>query len=905
MKKSFNPTDIQQKESLELSKKLYRTIGEQSKQLDDARSCVFNVCDLFAPALRSQRRKFCDYCDRLIFSDPLLYGRKGEELLWRKGFYDVISMAKRLKKKEFTQEEVSSIQAHIYSGIGFYHHMLTKLSIQFNIHLQTTVDCKMLLESNVDPAEVNDELKEWAKQTVYQCLIYLGDLSRYRLELKTKNSDPSIAIRYYLQAISFKPNNGMPYNQMGTLAMYQNNLLDAVYHYLRCLACKVPFEGTTNNLQNLFEKNSKFIEQLPRIDEDADCIVEPDKSDNIRRFIARFLLLIDIWYFNKKVPKVYSLCHQTYKNLEECLTYCKPTPSESDESSTLDMVPSDPDPSYINGQMIFKAIVICLLVISKLQANNSPSLSTLIAFTLSIYSQLIQKLCRHIEEAVLNYPTTESKRSCGVLGEIIKTGKKGSKSKLRRRKALIVESEESDASENGYESDSSSSDESYTSSNEDVLVETSDEDIESHKVMDDSQTASAPNHTKDKQKGASKNKDFVLRKVQKMDINIMLEIINEEGLLQSIRVVSEWLKSDKDIIKSCVATTSTLVKQLVQLINLININFSSARSINLKFKVSKIIKNESKIPLPEDVTLKNIRLFELAQAEYDWDYLRENDITSREENVIRILKILSFGKILTKIEDTGVTFDETKNILIFDEKDWSAGVDSGHSESCLIEELERQEETEVVNKPSLTNGELKSTSENHKMKHMGQLWLASEVRALETRVGSTKATLSPYLVIDADALIKYTRMVKQLVYSRQFILLVPVAVVSALDDLKKECIEARDAIRWLEAQFQRGNRFFRAQRPHERAAIPLIKYPKKKDKEMHVFIQIIECCYYFTDQQKGASNVVTFLMGTLNSLGGGDNKEFSYGGLAKSVGIILESITSFYAKWKKNMGTNR
>ena len=61
-----------------------------------------------------------------------------------------------------------------------------------------------------------------------------------------------------------------------------------------------------------------------------------------------------------------------------------------------------------------------------------------------------------------------------------------------------------------------------------------------------------------------------------------------------------------------------------------------------------------------------------------------------------------------------------------------------------------------------------------KMKHMGQLWLASEVRALESRVRG-KASLSPYLVLDADALIKYTFMVKHFVHSRKFIVLIPSA----------------------------------------------------------------------------------------------------------------------------------
>lgn len=127
-------------------------------------------------------------------------------------------------------------------------------------------------------------------------------------------------------------------------------------------------------------------------------------------------------------------------------------------------------------------------------------------------------------------------------------------------------------------------------------------------------------------------------------------------------------------------------------------------------------------------------------------------------------------------------------------------------------------------------------------------------------------------------------------------------MVNALDDLKREKIEARDAIRWLEAQFHRGNRFFRAQRQHERAPLPFIKYPKKKDKEMYIYIQIIECCNFLTEQQKGASNLVTLLIGNHNVLSNGENREFSYVGLAQSAGIAIESITHFYGKWKKSKG---
>lgn len=129
-------------------------------------------------------------------------------------------------------------------------------------------------------------------------------------------------------------------------------------------------------------------------------------------------------------------------------------------------------------------------------------------------------------------------------------------------------------------------------------------------------------------------------------------------------------------------------------------------------------------------------------------------------------------------------------------------------------------------------------------------------------------------------------------------------VVSALDELKGEKLEAREAIRWLESQFHRGNRFFRAQRPQESLPLPFIKYPKKKDKEAFIYIQIIECCHYLAEQQKGG-NLVTLLLGNSTAVPNGENREISYVGLAKSAGVNLESITEFYSKWKKTVKGKR
>jgi protein SMG5 len=42
---------------------------------------------------------------------------------------------------------------------------------------------------------------DWAKQATHRCLVYLGDLSRYILDLDP-HWDTGLAVRYYLQVCS-------------------------------------------------------------------------------------------------------------------------------------------------------------------------------------------------------------------------------------------------------------------------------------------------------------------------------------------------------------------------------------------------------------------------------------------------------------------------------------------------------------------------------------------------------------------------------------------------------------------------------------------------------------------------------------------------------------------------------
>ena len=78
----------------------------------------------------------------------------------------------------------------------------------------------------------DENLVKWAEESCYRCLIYLGDLNRYLLDLYPL-WDSGTAERYYLQAAFMNPNSGRPFNQLGTLASCKNYNLDAVYNYTR------------------------------------------------------------------------------------------------------------------------------------------------------------------------------------------------------------------------------------------------------------------------------------------------------------------------------------------------------------------------------------------------------------------------------------------------------------------------------------------------------------------------------------------------------------------------------------------------------------------------------------------------------------------------------------------------
>lgn len=1082
MKKSYNPVTDVRNESVEGTRRLYRAITDIARNLDECRNRAQLCVEVFLPAIESQRLKLCDYCERLVFSDPLGFGRKGEELLWRKGYYDVVTIAKRLRKNNvWTKDEEAHLQRHLYAGIGHYHHIIFRLQIDFRLDLRGFVDFPLVVNDGglMKGKHLSSRCQEeggieWAHQAVHRCLVYLGDLSRYLLEVYPQ-WDSGMPQRYYLQAVSLNADFGMPHNQLGTLSGTLNYNLDAAYYYMRCLSCIHPFDGADGNLRRIFEKNAKWLQNHNRWNLD-DKMDEMSPTERIHRFVARFLVVIDVWFFDKTFPANPSqLCQEMVDDLRHCLQYMKQFPSDTqlspeqmdfDDLINFGKNTDEEKPEYLSDEVVFKLVAMLLLSMSRLHAKRSKLLSGLVVFTLAVISEIIQQVINHMQDSVLTLslpshgapfpsppfltpensdpsstsndssvctsllscptapysdvcvstPPADSEKknvaleNCIVLpkmngiSETIKFRKKDKRklkflSKFRRRRpkaAIHNSSEDSDYSDGDvpYCSSGSSDEgnEDISENDEQLIYDEVDDDSDDSSTStqveskDLSSNGSKGNNDNDKDmlmNGHIQTKDDAFREVNgdvyslngesvdediyingvtgsscdsqddgkkttdlhslsptknnnvnskcHMDPADVIELVAGEGLLQIVKVCADWLLGEKEVLKACGRNTPTLLSRIVTLLNLINVDkelIEKCPDSAKFFKLRNMSKIFERVPLTEDVKMKGISLLKEAHSGIDWGFFRNYCLNNKEEAVLRIYKLVEFGKFLARIEELKIVFDEH------------------HSRFSIITEELNERETPVVNgNPASARGGHKGSAvgvgsgtntptaespsavsspgamspvptsvlgsggggrRDDLMQHMGQLWLRAQVRELESRVQQQRrrgnATLSPYLAVDCDALTAHMPLVKQLVAARRFIVLIPGVVVCALDELKREVGRAREAIRWLEAQFQRGNRFLRAQRQHERMPLPLIKYPKKKDREAWFFFQVVECCYYFS-QQNGVHELtpetclVTLLTGQPGPLDD-PSRAYSPLGVARSAGVNVEHIEAFHAKWK-------
>ncbi|CAK8538657.1 unnamed protein product [Lathyrus sativus] len=155
------------------------------------------------------------------------------------------------------------LKTFLSEATGFYHDLIMKIKAKNGLPLGYFEDSENVIVMEKD-GKKSAEMKK-SLISCHRCLIYLGDLARYKGlygEGDSKKREFAAASSYYLQAASIWPSSGNPHHQLALLASYSGDELAVIYRYFRSLAVDSPFTTARENLVVAFEKNRQSYSQL-------------------------------------------------------------------------------------------------------------------------------------------------------------------------------------------------------------------------------------------------------------------------------------------------------------------------------------------------------------------------------------------------------------------------------------------------------------------------------------------------------------------------------------------------------------------------------------------------------------------------------------------------------------------
>uniref|UniRef100_A0A672JZW8 Nonsense-mediated mRNA decay factor n=1 Tax=Sinocyclocheilus grahami TaxID=75366 RepID=A0A672JZW8_SINGR len=439
-------------------KRLYRAVVETVHKLDIIISGKSSYREVFKPENISLRNKLRELCVKLMFLHPVDYGRKAEELLWRKVYYEVIQVIKTNKKHIHSRSALEcAYRTHLIAGVGFFQHLLLYIQSHYQLELQDCIDWTHVTDPLIGrkkPVSATPKEMEWAQMACHRCLVYLGDLARYQNELAGVEAE-QLAERFYHQALSVAPDVGMPYNQLGTLAGSKFYNVEATYYYLRCIQSETPFDGAYGNLKRLFDKAAKMYHQVKK-QEMKKLSPSRQRSKDIKRLLVSFMYLQSLLQPKNSLmeTELTSLCQSVLEDFNLVLFYL-PLPPHGSQSASEEEEEHDSVCSVLPDSLIFKMVVTCLMVVHSLKRGASKQYSASIAFTLALFSHLVNhvniRLQAELEEgeSAGTKKSLEEKRSAE---EKQKQKRKFSRLSMLRRRRCAHKEDESDLSE-GFESD--------------------------------------------------------------------------------------------------------------------------------------------------------------------------------------------------------------------------------------------------------------------------------------------------------------------------------------------------------------------------------------------------------------------------------------------------------------------
>ncbi|CAH8596565.1 unnamed protein product [Schistosoma haematobium] len=302
-------------ENLDKSKGLWRAAYVLIKKLDTVYHGGKAIKTVFSYEAYGHRLRLKELLQKLMFMDLGTNFRRTEELIWRKAFYEPYFLYKVYIKNNDQQDRIKLFEnmlvVHILSAIGYYQSLILAFQSELGdtqsnnlcswipIALHIPLYCGVFFEFE-EKHNPSVENKSAVIKLIHKCLTNIGDLFRYLIDFGDSNAK-RLAYRYYKAAFYFDPLMGLPHNQLGILDVGRCYGLNAVFHYLRCLTSRSPFEGAKGNLITVLAKNELRYGIIIR--------EKPSKSSRIRYAS----------YFRSRDPATENIFHDVLAELHSSL----------------------------------------------------------------------------------------------------------------------------------------------------------------------------------------------------------------------------------------------------------------------------------------------------------------------------------------------------------------------------------------------------------------------------------------------------------------------------------------------------------------------------------------------------------------------------------------------------------
>lgn len=882
----------------EVIKRQYRLVCDAVRRSDAAKHDV------------TLRERVRDAAVKLMISAPIEYGRKSEEIIWRKTYYEALQYFKA--KREYGALKQYAVEQLLQSGIGAYHHLIVKLEMAFELHLLGYVDCsielpgaymKSIVLDNQAVTKYGDgdkeKIKTWAERAVHRCLIASGDLARYLHDLTGVSHHRLSSQRYYHQALILKPSLGQPFNQMGTLFNGLNHALNSIYCYIRCLLTIEPFEGSATNLSQLLDKNRQSLSKMTG---------NPSKEFVIRNFI---ILLEKMWNLNQDNIIRYA------NDFVSALMSCEEVISDDaiyhmflsllaihehlklKDNQLLLTSASDLILILGNHILLFVHQRLCVKVCSSHPYNSSSDASR-VGTPKDSASSGSQKETP-VERVVVGAPDKKKtvatrvsqfrrRKANGVNGNSSDddqldgsdveasraSSRSGSCAVTSIREALSTAAEREDSGDE----DSQSCISSFCPSDFELDLSSSEDEQDDEVIYQGGSSMPESNGNVSPVSSANLCRDYSVDEA--LSLKQVVKMVSSETLLSAVKLFLDWVseqetkKLSDDVLKNLVDVANLLlvVHHRVMLGSDSTIDLVKSRS---KFSGEKLTTWRQDLPLPEDVHLGQLK----KHLKTDTFEQRNVMATDGQKSIYRMECVVSGVFRSTKEVREDVVYEEEQFLL-------------GDKLRLRMEAL--KQESPTIN----GQGDCKKAV----MRSMAHAWLTHEVKDLESELNGTRraqcvGAMTAYIVVDASVLCLRLNKVKQIINAKKSIVIIPTCVVSQLDEMKKESALARDSIRWIEGELRRGSRFLRAQRHNELLPISLIKYPRKKDKDAWQLFQILECCNHFASKDGGQERAADNLMVTLLYVADKNNLPANAATVGETIGVNLRDMDDFVSKMFK------